>query len=132
MSRRKPVDVGYEPLLNREATLTKDTYLYINSVCTGTADCRTIQFLMKDYYNQALEKSKSVSWDYIVLYAVLRYETKKYKHMISANFMTLEIPYGKYTAMLDKKRRRHCRMFFIRGRKECDDYNYRYDFEDIY
>lgn len=110
------MNVDYIEMFNRNSGITSDVNLFENSVFVGFVKPEIVYDFFDEYYKTAVEKSKLISWDYIILYAVYEYE-KNHQNIISANFLTLEIPYGIYTGTI-KKLQKMYRFFFVRGKKE--------------
>lgn len=106
----------YSLMFSRTLSKCSDINIFENSVFSGFSKSETVERLFSEYYQSALESSKDVSWDYVVLYAIIEYEKDSQK-IISVNFMTLEIPYGLYIKTV-RKLWINCRLFFVRGRKE--------------
>ncbi len=106
----------YDPVSKRALRKRSDINIFENAEFSGFFGYATIEKLFSKYYQLALESAKYVSWDYIVLYAVIEYKPGSQK-IISAHFMTLEISNGKYIKIA-RKLCKKCRFFFIRGRKE--------------
>ncbi|MDE6520783.1 MAG: hypothetical protein K2K91_10080 [Ruminococcus sp.] len=111
------MNIDYVEMFKRSSRITSDINLFENSVFTGFVKPEVIYDLSDEYYKTAVEKSRFISWDYIILYAVYEYE-ENHQNIISANFLTLEIPYGIYTGTI-KKLQKIYRFFFVRGKKEC-------------
>lgn len=107
----------YAGMFDRTLKMRSDINLFENSDYIGFVTPETIEEYFDEYYKSAAEKAKNISWDYVILYAILEYD-KANQAMISANFMTLEIPYISYMKIVGKLFNT-CRFFFIRGRKEC-------------
>lgn len=110
------MNYDYSLMFSRTSDKCSDINIFENSVFSGFFKYRTLERLFSEYHKSALESAKDVSWDYIILYAVIEYEKGSQK-IISTNFMTLEIPYGLYIKAV-RKLWKNCRLFFIRGRKE--------------
>lgn len=106
----------YNPVFKRDSCICSDINIFENSEFSGFFKYRTVEKLFSKYYQLALESAKYVSWDYIVLYAIIEYKPGSQK-IISAHFMTFEMPYGKYMKIVEKYCKK-CRFFFLRGRKE--------------
>lgn len=106
----------YSLMFSRTVDKCSDINIFENSVFSGFFKSETVDRFFSEYYQLALELTKDVSWDYIILYAIIEYEKYSQK-IISANFMTLEIPYGLYIKVV-RKLWKNCRLFFVRGRKE--------------
>ncbi len=106
----------YSLMFNRTIRKTLDINLFENSEFSGFVRPETIEQCLSEYYHTACKLAKDVSWDYVVLYAVIEYENDG-RSIASANFMTLEISYGLYIKAV-RKLHEKCRLFFIRGRKE--------------
>lgn len=106
----------YSLMFSRTAKKTLDINLFKNSEFSGFVRHETIEQCFDEYYRKACGLARDVSWDYVVLYAVVEYGAKG-RSIVSANFMTLEIPYGLYMCAV-KRLYQNCRLFFIRGRKE--------------
>lgn len=106
----------YSLMFDRTINKSHDINLFKNSEFSGFVKHETIEQCFSEYYSSASELVNNVSWDYVVLYAVIEYNEDG-RSIVSANFMTLEIPYGLYIKAL-KKLNQNCCLFFIRGRKE--------------
>lgn len=115
------MNYDYNKIFARTSCIRSDINLYSNSHFVGFVRPETVQEYLKSYHKIALDKVNDISWDYIILYAIIQYESdnnnENHNNMISANFMTLEIPYGFYRQYAEKFCNQ-CRSFFIRGRKE--------------
>lgn len=107
----------YMEMFNRSSKITSDINLFEDSVFIGFVKPEIIYDFFDEYYRIAIEKSMLISWDYIILYAICKYE-ENHQNIISANFLTLEIPYGIYTGTIKKSQEMY-RFFFVRGKKEC-------------
>lgn len=94
----------------------RDIDLYINSVYSGFVELNVIEEYYAEYWLLALEKSVDVPWDHVILYAIFEYDPPS-QVFVSANFMTLVIPYGMYTDLIPRISER-ARFFFIRGKRE--------------
>lgn len=108
----------YSPIYNRTLDKCSDINVFKDSGFYGFFRFRTVNKMFGEYYQLAVETAKDVSWDYVVMYAVFEYEKHRQK-IISVNFMTLAVPYGMYIKAVRKLCSENCRLFFIRGRKEC-------------
>lgn len=108
----------YDYILMFDRTLIKrsEINLFHNSVYAGFVRPETVEKSFNEYYNTAVEMAENVSWDSVILYAILEYD-QNHRTIISANFMTLEISYGLYISTV-RKLWNNCRLFFVRGRKE--------------
>ncbi len=107
----------YDSMFDRTLKMRSDINLFKNSDYIGFVTPETIEEYFDEYYKIAIEKAKDISWNYVILYAVLEYGMEN-QTIISADFMTLEISYISYMKIV-RKLFKTCRFFFIRGRKEC-------------
>ncbi len=109
----------YSHIFSRITEKSADIDIFENSAFTGFFKADAFLEFFSKYRKSAKESARYVSWDYVVLYAIIEYQQDSQK-IISANFMTLEIPYGLYMKTI-RKLWENCRFFFIRGRKEYYD-----------
>lgn len=92
-----------------------DINIYINSHFSGFFPIERVEEMHEQYYSKALELAKTAEWDEIILYAIYLFDEETEK-MISADFMSLCIPYDEYKKLYPKLSS-GCRLFIINNRR---------------
>ena len=63
----------YDSMFDRTLKMRSDINLFKNSDYIGFVTPETIEEYFDEYYKIAIEKAKDISWNYVILYAVLEY-----------------------------------------------------------
>lgn len=91
--------------------MANDIQMYINSVFCGFWELDVIEEFFDDFHKNALQLSKIIDWDEIILFAIYNYDSEK-QALISADFMNIRMNYDRYV-MLANALSNDCRLFFV-------------------